>query len=315
MGRGTPVLLSRPLVAVTVGAVLLVILGGILLAAGLWLFPEDPRASAAWTVGLGLVLLLGAALAALLFPRPSEREGAECAGPAAAEAVSRRTVSSPALAIAASEPVPETPVGWPSGAVEAPPPSSRPISTSIPGAYLAAVDSLAREEHRALNDGPPPIAAALPFAALHRPAASRASEEATETSAVLEVELARLRARLRELEVKEPPSVAVGARLAVSGGARGPIGAQPALEIGGARLSPTPLPRGCAGCGTAVPSAGTPALCASCGQLLCSSCAGKASAAGGPLFCPTCAARRNGEGSVSISGGRNGPISSRGGGA
>lgn len=91
-------------------------------------------------------------------------------------------------------------------------------STSIPGAYLAALGpSLDAEPSDPISE-PPPIAAALPFAAMARPpSTSGGGAESDESSPSLDVELARLRARVRELDLRR--TAPEPGAFAVSGGA------------------------------------------------------------------------------------------------
>ncbi len=299
---------SRPLLPVALAGLLLLLLGVVFLVAGTWLFPGNLVGVEAWVAGVGVLLLVGTAIALRLFGSgrtgPPTRElpaaGVETRGPAV---VSEEGGAAWADGEAPRAPVPPAPA----------PTATRPVSTSIPGAYLAAVDALAREEHPAWSEAPPPIAAALPFAAMPRPPEGRGpSAEGSETSAVLEVELARLRARLRELEAEGPPAATNGPRLAVSGGSRGPLTVRPTPDFPRPGPPAAGAPRFCAGCGTTVPPSPASPLCASCGRLLCATCAERSASATGRRYCPACTPRRREPSSMAISGGRTGGPASPG---
>lgn len=302
MDRGRPQR-DRPLAPVALAGLLLLLLGATILAAGVWLFPGNALGLEAWVAAVGLLLLVGALVAMRLFRRaPEVRERpfpTSVTGPpiesSPAAPATPSLVPEPGLTDSAAPPPPE-----PAAAV-------RPVSSSIPGAYLAAIDTVAREELPPWGESPPPIAAALPFAAMPRPPEGRSgSAEGPETSAVLEVELARLRARLRELESEGPPAPVNGPRLGVSGGSRGLPPLRPSADLGRPTPPAAALGRFCAGCGTTVTPSGSPTRCSSCGRLLCTTCAGRATLPSGFHYCPACAPRRRPPPSLAISGGRAG---------
>jgi hypothetical protein len=281
-----------PLVPAEVAGLVLVVLAAALLAGGL-----GPGAAVvptgAWVFVTGLVVLLGAALATVLI-------GSSLApGPMPSALQSRRpaeTLGSPSV-VSPEGPAEELRTSAPRRGLLTPP---RPISTSIPGAYLAAVDAPATEFPA--WEPSPPIAAALPLAALPRAPGPREGP-AEESSVVLEVELARLRARLLEIEGETGRRPLV-ARLDVSGGSR-TIPTGPSTAPGERPGPGWSVPRGsCAACGRTVASIPAPALCVSCGRVLCAECAGHGAGSNGLLHCPDCA---SGRAPSTISGGRAAP--------
>lgn len=294
-------LAELPLVPAEIAGLVLVVLAALILAGGTATLSGAGAATGRWILAAGLLLLLGAALATVLIGSPRPNGGPL---PPAEGWVYPEAVIGPRPA--AEEPQAHLPVGpaVEAGADPADRPMPRPVSTSIPGAYRAAVEALDGAVPPAgWSDPGPPIVAALPFAALSTPPEPRAFPgEGADSSAVLEVELARLRARLREIETSPGPSVP--ARLELSGGTRTPLAEAAALDT--PRLGPNGLAasRACADCGTAVATTGAPSLCSSCGRLLCPSCADRAGGTAGSLYCPSCARSRSAGGGASISGGR-----------
>lgn len=290
-----------PLVPAELAGLGLVVLAGLVLAGGLSVGPGTAPAVGGWVLAAGLLLLLGAALATVLLgaaasPRP--------AGDRAGAVGSPRRLDYPILD-AGSE---ATEYGRAPPAAGGFRPGPAPASTSIPGAYLAAVTA-SGEVDAPDWESSPPIAAALPLAALWPAPGPRAAGGDAETSALLEVELARLRARLREIEASAPSPPSAAPRLDVSGGRRGArLGAT--FDAPG-RPDPRPVDRrSCTSCGRPVPGTASATLCTSCGGFLCATCLPECRGAGGLLTCPTCASRRRSE---AISGGRAAP--SAGGGA
>ncbi len=192
------------------------------------------------------------------------------------------------------------------------PPTSRVASerasrglTSIPGAYLQAADA----QHDPALDWDtiaPPVAAPLPFAAgFQRDAPGlRAAGGAPETprDSVLEMELARLRARVRELEVRRPAvlsgvSARRGASSAAAAAPRAPEPPAPPAQVA------VVGPRGCAGCGEALATSQPPPLCWGCGRALCPNCYWRFGPGPGLHRCPECLSRSPSV-TTGISGGR-----------
>jgi hypothetical protein len=175
--------------------------------------------------------------------------------------------------------------------------------SSIPGAYLQALGSQ-RDPAAAWNEIAPPIAAALPFAPGIQPSrAERPSGESPDerdTAGILELELARLRARVRELESPRP-SVAPTRTSAPSPVAAAPRGPEPPAPSN--RVAVTH--RGCAGCGGALASSQHPPLCWGCGRALCAGCYWRFGPGPGLHRCPECATQAPSR-STGISGGRIG---------
>ncbi|MCI4355067.1 MAG: hypothetical protein L3K06_06860 [Thermoplasmata archaeon] len=306
--------------------------GLLLLAAGLLLllvgdsfFASDAASRSLWTALIGVMILLGSMLYLLL--RTPEATPAPVAHPQASEDRVPVGARAPAaVAVAVPEPVPAP--AAPSTAVipaaiaartaapsvrravamaaekpETGPSSSRStFPTSIPGAYLQALSRHESGPDR-WSEVAPPIAAALPFS----PGIGRSSEiaapwdESSEGSERdgprLELELARLRARVRELEV--PPRTIAPSILPP----RSPGLPQPAKEPPSPPSAVASGPRGCAGCGTGITSHGPSHLCWGCGRTLCSTCYWRYGPGPGLHRCPDCLARAP-TGTEAISGGR-----------
>ncbi|HZY93035.1 MAG TPA: hypothetical protein VFG07_09745 [Thermoplasmata archaeon] len=290
-----------PLLPAELAGLVLILLAAVLLAGGLAGSSLTSTELGRWVLAAGLLLLLGAALATVLTATGS---GPRARSPPGDPWLFRGFGREPGL--------PPEPSGDEPGLTRLPPTSSAgpnvptlpPISSSIPGAYLAAIEAPDSVPSAGWADPMPPIAAALPFAAMPRaPELSGRGDEQGEPTAVLEVELARLRARLREIEHSSNASPAP--RLDVSGGTRTAL---PLTSGAEGRLSPRPpsaARRTCAGCGVGVASSGSPSLCSSCGRLLCDSCAARSGGSAGLLYCPDCVGRREAQGTPSLSGGRS----------
>lgn len=269
------------------------VVGLAVLVAGPGVFGLDPRTDALWMLGLGGVVLAGG-LAVEVARIPRKRDSAS---------------SPPERAGAFARPDPEDASIPPGGSYSAvrpidAGPVAAPVSTSIPGAYLAAVDSLSPPDRPTTGVEPPPIAA-LPFLALARPLDLPGSlGDAPETSAVLDVELVRLRARLEQLEADATRETA---RLTVSGARSGPVPSLSAASpISRWVLPPFRALTDCPRCGGRFTAEGARAACPECGRPLCTSCA-----TGDPTDarCAGCSSARPGGVSTAISGGRSGPSS------
>lgn len=289
-----------PLVPAEVAGLVLVLLAALILGGGVASSSGSARVGV-WVLVAGLFLLLGAALATVLIGGSSRRTdvslplvrvppesvpGASWEDDLPEKALTRRGLE-------AALPTGEPRIG-----------PARPISSSIPGAYLSALDSTPGGPPLPLEESPP-IAAALPLAAMPRAPVFRPGHvEEAESAAVLEVELARLRARLLEIEGPAGTRTSVGPRLDVSGGSRTAVGPPMGLEGRPGVTPPNATPRDCADCGRVVGPGPNSSLCSSCGRLLCVDCAPRAGTAGGLLYCPRCAGRRE---APTVSGGRAGP--------
>lgn len=314
--NGRPTSPARSSLAPTIGAfvVLLAVLGLLLL--GGWPSLGVPTVVEFWLVLVGVIALGAAIVAMLLRETPAPRTEAAApppAGRALVEAAAVASVPEPSEAAVATGvesvelPAPEPPVPEPTAV-------SRPITTSIPGAYLASLGTAPSPEEPAPWDGPaPPIVAALPFVAMPR-IAEGWSEPATgggnPESVMLEVELARLRARVRELE-SAPPPAPVGPSPSFtpsrSGASRTVPSLTSAAEPPTLRMSVTGATRACVGCGTMVPAKGPDLRCGSCGRLLCTSCYWRYGTGAGLQRCAECRRAFEESGRTAISGGRAGP--------
>jgi len=311
----------------TVGFLLL-LSGLILLLAGDAFYPSDPAMRSLWTALIGILLLL-AGLAYLLLrapeptpsvaPRPTRARPPAAARPVAPVpapvAASPATTVEPAPGPApAPEPAPAALPGIAAPSVrravamaaDGPDPSAgssrSSLPTSIPAAYLQALS--------ANPTGPdpwsemvPPIAAALPFSPGIRrssdptPPWDESSDGSEREAPRLELELARLRARVRELEVPPrgvAPALVAPRIVGVASTAKEPPTPPSALSTG---------PRGCVACGTGLAAAGPSHLCWGCGRTLCSTCYWRFGPGPGLHRCPDCMSRAP-SGSESISGGR-----------
>ncbi|HEY6238267.1 MAG TPA: hypothetical protein VIZ68_03675 [Thermoplasmata archaeon] len=300
------------------GAGVLLLLAGavLLLIGGLWL-STDPATLSLWTVLMGLVILIGAmALLLWLEPAPAAPWDESVRTPAPARprvrasqprgaAVAPALRFPPANAARSVERAVAMRADLPRGAAR----SARAAApTSIPGAYL---QSLGAAGTRVADDWrvvPPPMAAALPFSPAIQPLSDTSppwleSDESTHEEPKLELELARLRARVRELE-KHPAPV---------GATRIPAGAALSFAPSGAGVPEPPAPpnsavlgrRACAGCGSGVESSGPAVLCWGCGRALCASCYWRFGPGPGLHRCPDCLARSPAD-PLAISGGRAG---------
>jgi hypothetical protein len=177
--------------------------------------------------------------------------------------------------------------------------------TSIPGAYLQALGAQ-RDPSTEWTEVAPPIAASLPFAAgVQRPTSDRLATGSAgdhPSTGNLELELARLRARVRDLEGRRPPVPSSGPRPGssptVAAAPRGPEPPAPPVRV-------AVTARGCAGCGGAVSSNHPPPLCWGCGRVLCTGCYWRFGPGPGLHRCPDCVSKVS-AGSTRISGGRAG---------
>ena len=229
-------------------------------------------------------------------PSPAALRSASNAVRRAAAVGSLDAVPAPA---ASSAPTTPSSVVGPSGE-----PGGRGL-TSIPGAYLQALDAQ-RDPSAAWAAAAPPVAAPLPFAAgVQRPApeapSTGTSADATRTEE-LEMELARLRARVRELEARRPPILSgISAQRPppnpTAAAPRAPEPPAPPAHVAAAG------PRGCAGCGQSLGGPSSPALCWGCGRALCTNCYWRFGPGPGLHRCPDCLAK-SARGSTGISGGR-----------
>jgi hypothetical protein len=286
----------------------LLVLGAVLVAVGGVLVPGASQAMSVWVAIVGLVLVLGAMVAALLRPLPAPAAVTAtppgsppfvapppvlAPGPAPTpERVARRAPAGPgtgvvAMSVRRAVALPaETPAGARSGAAAS---ASEALPTSIPAAYLQSVGN-GRFDTSPWGEMSPPIAAALPFAAgiPRSPEAGRGapggSGEAPAPEAFLELEMARLRARVRELETRRPLSIA----------SKRPPPTAPAVSAAEPPSPPktpahaTVARRGCIGCGTSVGSTTAPLLCWGCGRALCSGCYWRFGPGPGLHRCPDC---------------------------
>ncbi|MCI4335597.1 MAG: hypothetical protein L3K17_00145 [Thermoplasmata archaeon] len=288
MKRGPVIAPKRRLVdplrpGATAGVSLLA-LGAALLLWGRAAFAADPSRFEDWVVGLGLILLLGALVITLVLPSP-----VIVTSPRVAPDVGFTTTPAPAGDVAP----------------QAPAPAARAPGSSIPAAYIAALYNPPTADGRALIDYPEPIAAALPFAAMPRPPSQPDGPASTGGEGLsLEIELARLRTRVQELEA-DGGAYGVPAWYAARSGASSSIA--PITSTG----APAPLGRGllpggtgCVGCGTSVPAQARDSLCGGCGRPLCTTCGGRPGSSAGLRRCPDCRNESARTGALSVSGGR-----------
>jgi hypothetical protein len=298
-----------------VGGLVLLLAGILLLLLGGWLSAGSPAEFEFWLVLVG-VIVLGASMFAMLLgdtPTAPPAVAAPLASePGPVEAVAEvsvpATIETPAVAVTevSEPPSPEPPAPEPA-------PLSRPITTSIPGAYLASLGTAPPSETVPWDEPAPPIAASLPFVAMPRLAedwseSARGAGDAD--SALLEVELARLRARVRELE-SAPSPAPVGSTPSLAPSRSGASRTVPSLisaaEPPKPALSVTGSTRACVGCGTVVPTKGPDLRCGSCGRLLCTTCYWRYGSGAGLQRCPDCRRAFEESGRTAISGGRAGP--------
>ena len=322
LAAGPSISTGRASFRLTLGAGLaLLAVGGLLLAIGGAVFPSDPAALSLWTVLIGLFIVLGTMVVALvpIAARPAHAPPA----PVTAEEIDaalQLEAPPPEIVALAPEPAPEAvPAPVPAVATRAveratpfvapnplaPPMTARGLpATSIPGAYLQSLGADAARDGPIWSEVAPPIAAALPFSPgmQRRPDAPIWSEEvgSEPEEPRLELELARLRARVRELET--PPPAVRPAPVAVAS-VRGLEPPAPPATKGVARPS-------CIGCGSGVDPASPKLLCWSCGRTLCGSCYWRFGPGPSVHRCPDCAARATASPPVTISGGRSGPTPS-----
>jgi hypothetical protein len=309
---------------VLVAGLLLLLTGIVLLLVGDAFFATDAASRSLWSALIGILVLLGGMLYLLVrvpepapspVPRPLVSNAAfEAPAPVvAAEPAISDVEPSPAPAPArfipptvaslSAAPSVRRAVAMAAESTEPGPSTARSsFPTSIPGAYLQALAN--RESGPDLwNEVAPPIAAALPFSpGIGRPMDTSApwdeSSESSERNAPrLELELARLRARVRELEV--PPRTVAPSILPP----RTPGLPMPAKEPPTPPTGASVGARGCVGCGSGIAAKGPSHLCWGCGRTLCSTCYWRYGPGPGLHRCPDCLARAP-TGTESISGGR-----------
>lgn len=275
-----PRTLAGPLAPAALAGLLLVVVAAVALFLGRVAFAGDPAQFEDAILAVGIAVLVGAVLATALAPTrwvtPPTGPASPSDGPTAAPA----PASAPALRAAPGP----------------------PAVTSIPASYVAAMYAPPGD------DAPAPeyagaIPASLPFAAFPRPAGARGDGPTPEGGLSLDVELARLRARIHELEVDHDLEAAPPWFAARSGGSRdlSPLAANPKGPV-------RPLAGGtarCIGCGTAVSAQALDPLCGNCGRPLCDACGGVPGPTIGLRRCPECAATAARTRGVAISGGRS----------
>jgi len=279
----------------------LLVLGAILLLGEGSLSISNPTFVGVWTVGTGLLVLLGAILVTILrtpaaeLPTPrAERTKAKVPAP-----VAPPRTPTPARVPARSEPSPP----WTfeaRGDLGAPRPGTAAFGTaagfsSIPAQYSRLTpppmpsDGFGGEPEWSEEPTVP-----LPFSAgagllgpvaPFDPYAAMGAHGSVET---LEAEVVRLRERIRELE--EP----TGSRPE----AIGPMPLAPSVVpyIGPPMAEPPrpsfePRLRACTGCGSELPGGTTDPLCWGCGRALCTTCYWRTKEGPGAHTCPTCFAR------------------------
>lgn len=313
-GRG-----SRPL-RFTVGSALgLLTLGAVLLVAGGTWFHQAPESATLWTILAGLFVLIGTMFVLLLTSPPVPAPiGTAVAVETPAPLADLPVAAAPAEPWDEAAPAPQAPA--------APPPRvavsamasverARPLApidprapamaamgrsvTSIPGAYLQSLQESPGRDAAAWAEVAPPIAAALPFSAGLQPRSAAppwSEEEVEEEAPRLELELARLRARVRELESPPPVRAPPSRRPSISG----PEPPAPPIPVSVARPH-------CTSCGSGVDAQSPRLLCWGCGRSLCAACYWRYGPGPAVHRCPDCAARSNLEVPLSVSGGRSGP--------
>lgn len=290
----------------------LLVLGVLLVVAGGLLFQGQSASLSLWIVLVALFLLLstmawnvGRSPAAPVVRDPSPTGTARYAIPARhvdprpeeAPAPVRAPFATPASAAVARAASITRPSRRLSGQ------SASDLGTSIPGAYLNAIEH-PRPDPATWDEIAPPLAATLPFSAGFGRSLDVADESsATVPEPVLALELARLRARVRELEARRPP--------ALSGGLRALPTPRPSASVAPEPPSPpmlavVPVGRGCIGCGSVLGAHAAPLLCWGCGRSVCSGCYWRFGPGPGLHRCPECLSRSP-TNSTSISGGRSAP--------
>jgi hypothetical protein len=325
---------STPIISV---GILILAAGLALLLAGDAFLPSDPAERSLWSALVGILLILAGLAYAALPPaapvpspsppssRPRPSVAARTVPPApsvepsfeAPSIVVEEPVAAPAPAPA---PAP-VPIMVPVPVLSAAPSVQRAAAmaaespdlgsgaarssgpTSIPAAYLQALSS-DRTSADAWAEVAPPIAAALPFSPGIRrstdpsPPWDESSDGSEREAPRLELELARLRARVRELEIPTRASAASSLtfpRLTVpTSSAKEPPTPPSAVAAG---------PKGCVACGSGLKAVGPAHLCWGCGRSLCSTCYWRFGPGPGLHRCPDCMSRAP-AGSESISGGR-----------
>ena len=312
-------------VTVVTTGVLLLLFGYFLFLGGGVLLTSQPQTLGLWGLLIGMLIILGGILAALLAvptarpapvrsPLPDDEDEEEEGPPTPldlpdpdeleAPAAPARAPRTPMVPISAGPAVQRAA----SLAAQVSPSPARPRVTvdasSIPATYLQAIGTvpLTKEEWAEVA---PPFAAALPFSpGIRRATTGRPWDEddpsPSADESALEAEVSRLRARVRELEPLHSVSISgatVTPRLSVPATAPG-LAEPPAPPAGGAAR-----PKGCAGCGTGLSASGPVHLCWGCGRTICPSCYWRFGPGPGLHRCPDCAQRASAP-SPSISGGR-----------
>lgn len=270
-----------PLRPASAAGLILLALAAVLLVLGRVVFAGNPVQFEDAIVAIGLAVLAGASLATFFGTSTVPGPTADSRGPRTGE-------------VAAAAPS------------DRPPSSSRPsapavdATTSIPASYVAAMYA-SPPDVAGPPDDPGPIPAALPFAALPRPSGTREAGPA-ETPPSLDVELARLRARVHELEAGRGLDTTPAWYAARSGASRdlSPL----AVAANGPVRPLAGGPGRCVGCGIAVGAQTADSLCGNCGRPLCEGCGGPTGLTAGLRRCPECRAGRSRSAGVAISGGR-----------
>lgn len=301
--RPGPLVESLPVLGA--GLILLGVAVGLLLVGGAVAIGR-PVVFDFWLLGTGLVVLLGAMVAILL--RPAARPAAPRAASAAPRSA-RAAPPGPAPEAEAPVDLPETPAPFASvGPQEEPEPLEAP--PAAPAALpLPLLTSTIAGQDPGAGGVPDPAArapvdwedpgvggAALPFSpALSAGAGPVGPVGPSGGDAVLEVEVGRLRERIRELEA---------ARLASPPAAPVPLGSRPVPGPLPGSADPSSARRRCSSCATDLAPSLTGPLCWGCGRPLCSACYWQVQAGSRAHRCPACVGRSASAPDTSVSGGR-----------
>jgi hypothetical protein len=287
---------GTPLAPTAVAGIVLLVVGTILLLTGGAVSLANPAQVDLWVIGVGVLLLLGALLAALLGIGVAETEVVRTpATEVEAPAPEREVVDSRFATEAA--PAPATIPGVPFA--EARPRAEFSVASSIPAQFdhpLRAPTTVATgpapwEEGVEPGISLPFSAVALNEGAVRSRYGDVGDESLYPPAAFLEQEVERLREKVRILEQPDPgpwgrvePDPPPTAR-SVAAGPRPPE--PPSLDGRNAR-------RACAGCGNGLPGGATDPLCWGCGRPLCATCYWRTKEGSAPHTCPSCYARANG---------------------
>ncbi len=303
--------------AIGTGAPLLLV-GAAFLLLGAVVFAGSPLAFSVWVLLLGgLVLASGLAIVLAQRRRAGARAAVVRPSPVPPAAAAPTLVLPAAVPAAASAPAASRgALAAPravqrAAAVGRPPSAPRSVSTSIPGAYLQSISP--GLDLSPWPEAPPPVVAALPFSAgvprSGPEGAGEGSGRAPGSEAVLELELARLRARVRELESPRPAGSPFPAGTSVARSGAVTALPRPGAEPPAPSNRPSIGARGCAGCGQGLPTARAPLLCWGCGRALCAGCFWRYGPGPGLHRCPDCLAKASGGAGdpvTGLSGGRSG---------